>query len=313
MIIKNPDTQTYNVGCYRLMIKDKKRMAVHLNEVHHAYHIYTSYEERFQPMDVAIVIGHHPAFLLGSCCQTPLGIDELKVCAGILGEPLEIVKCETVDLHVPAYSEIVIEGRIPPNIRVEEGPFGEITGLYSPVLKTPLIEVSAITMREDAIFHNLYTPSPDHFIWDGMGRMSRLYKLVKQVVPTVKEVYLPPSGAPFTCVIALKKMRETDPKDAILATFIGDHLVKYCIVIDEDVNIFDEGEVFHAVVTRLNPDEGLFSLKRCSGNPIDPIATQGYTIKGKIPYIVTKVGIDATKPLSGFPEDAKPKGVKVNV
>jgi 2,5-furandicarboxylate decarboxylase 1 len=315
MIIKDPDTGAYNDGCYRHMIKNKNTLGIHLSQTSHAYRIYTKYEQKNEPMDVAIVIGHHPAFLLGSLSFVPYGMNELEVDGGIMGENLEVVKCETVDLVVPAHAEIVIEGRIPPKVRKPEGPFGEYTGVYGPQRLNPEIEVTAITMRKDAIFHDLYPSGAEHLLWGGTPRLSQIYKRIKMVVPGVKEVYMPVSGCcRFICYISMEKIMDTEPREAIMAAFTADPFIKYCVVVDTDVNIFDDTKVLYAISTRLQPDNDVFVIKGCRGSPLDPTGTEGYTRGGRERYVVTKVGIDATKPLSGYPESVSvPGGEKIKL
>jgi 2,5-furandicarboxylate decarboxylase 1 len=315
MIVKDPDTGVYNDGCYRHMIKNKNTLGIHLSETSHAYRIYSKYEKRNEPMDAAIVLGHHPAFLLGSLSFVPYGTNELEVDGGVMGENLEVVKCETVDLVVPAHAEIVIEGRILPKVRKSEGPFGEYTGVYGPQRVNPEVEVTAITMRKDAIFYDLYPSGAEHLLWGGTPRLSQIYKRIKMVVPGVKEVYMPISGCcRFICYISMEKIMDTEPREAIMAAFTADPFIKYCVAVDTDVNIFDDAKVLYAISTRLQPDNDVFVIRGCRGSILDPTGTEGYTREGLVRYVVTKVGIDATKPLSGYPESVSvPGGEKIKL
>ena len=311
MIARDPETGTYNDGCYRHMIQDKTTLGIHLAETSHATRIYSKCEEQNEPMDVAIVLGHHPAFLLGSLSFVPFGTNELEVDGGVMGENLEVVKCETSDLPVPAHAEIVIEGKIQPKERREEGPIGEYSGVYGSQRLSPRIHVTAITMRKDPIFHDLYPGGAEHILWGGTPRLAQIYQRIRMVVPGVRDVYMPISGCSrFICYISMKKNMDTDPREAILAAFTADPFLKYCIVVDPEINIFDDSKVLYAISTRVEPDRDVFLIRGCRGSPIDPTATEGYTKDGPVRYVVTKVGIDATKPLAGYPETINVPGAE---
>jgi 2,5-furandicarboxylate decarboxylase 1 len=302
MIVKDPDTGAYNDGCYRHMIKGKKTLGIHLSQTAHALRVYHKYEERNEPMDVAIVLGHHPAFLLGSLSFVAFGTNELEIDGGVMGENLEVIRCETVDLEVPAYAEIVIEGKIKPKERKKEGPFGEYTGVYGPERMNPEIDVTAITMRKDAMFYDLYPGGAEHLLWGGVPRLSQIYNRIKMVVPGVRDVHMPVSGCcRFICYVSMEKIMDTEPREAIFATFTADPFIKYCVTVDPDINIFDDTKVLYAIATRLQPHEDVFAIGGCRGSPLDPTGTEGFTKEGSVRYVVTKVGLDATKPLAGFP------------
>lgn len=298
MIMKDPETKAYNDGCYRLMLKGKNKLGVHFAEVSHSFTIYKRSEEIGEPLQVAIVIGHHPAFLLGALSFVPLGTDELAVDGGIMGEPLEVVKCETNDLLVPANAEIVIEGEIPVKVREREGPLGEYTGLYGKEMMNPVVNVKAITMREKPIYYDVLPGHTEQVLWGGTPRISFIYKTVKIACPSVKDVFMPPSGrCRFICYISVDKKAEGEPKNAIFGAFTADPYIKYCVAVDPDVNIFDDSSVLKAIALWCKADRDIFIIRRAKGSPLDPTASEG--------YLVTKIGIDATRPLVGAQEMVK--------
>ena len=152
-ITKDPDTGVRNWGRYRLMIHDKKTMGGLFPPAKNiGIHYYTKYEPRGQPMEFAIAIGAEPVTPWVAGTRFPLEVSEADIIGAIRGAPLELVKCETVDLEVPATSEIVIEGFVPPHERKEEGPFGECTGFMASVrAPRPVYHVTAITHRNNPI------------------------------------------------------------------------------------------------------------------------------------------------------------------
>ncbi|CEP66133.1 UbiD decarboxylyase family [Moorella glycerini] len=295
MVVKDPETGIRNIGVYRHMVHERNKLGIHMAETSHVNYIFEKYVQRGKPMPVAITIGHHPAFYLGVLSFVPFGVDEYEVVGGLLGQPLELVKCKTVDLEVPADAEIVLEGYIAPGEERLEGPFGEYTTLYGAPHEYPVITVTAITHRKNPIYLDCVSGHLDHQLLGGTGRLSVIFKTVKMACPTVQDVFMPPSGCcRLTCYVSIKKRHEGEAKNVIAAVFASDPFIKYVVVVDEDVNIFDDSAVLRAIATRLNPVENAFVIRNAKGHPLDPTSSKG--------YVVTKVGIDATKPLAGYPE-----------
>lgn len=295
MILKDPETKKRNIGIYRHMIHGPKELGVHFAETSHSNLIYEKYIKRGEPMEAAITIGMHPAFYLGVLSFVPYGIDEYTIVGGLMEEPLEIVKCETVDLEVPAMAEIVIEGIIDTKKRKEEGPFGEFTTLYGKRSMNPVVDVTAITMRKNPIYLDIFSGNIDQQLLGGTPRLSSIYKAIQVACPTVKDVFMPPSGCcRLTCYISIEKRHEGEAKNAICAAFAADPFIKYAVVVDSDIDIFNDSSIWKAIATRVIVDEDVFHIREAKGHPLDPTAKKG--------FLVSKVGIDATKPLTGYPE-----------
>ncbi|NLG78383.1 MAG: UbiD family decarboxylase [Firmicutes bacterium] len=301
MVVKDPETGIRNVGIYRHMVEGRNKVGIHLAETSHATLIYEKWAQRGKAMPVAITIGHHPAFFLGVLSFLPFGVDEYEVVGALMEEPLELVKCETVDLEVPAYAEIVLEGEIDPTERAREGPIGEYTTLYGAPRDNPVVTINAILMRKNPIFLDVVNGHPDHQLLGGIGRLSFIYKMVRAACPTVKDVFMPPSGCcRLTCYVSIKKRHEGEAQNVAAAVFAADPFVKYVVVVDDDVDIFNDSAVLRAIATRLHADGGAFMVRNAKGHPLDPTARNE--------FLVTKVGIDATKPLKGFPETVRVPG-----
>lgn len=295
MVVKDPETGIRNIGMYRHMLHNKKQLGIHLAETSHSALVYEKYVRQGRPMEVAITVGMHPSFYLGVLSFVPFGVDEYTVVGGLMEEPLTLVKCETVDLEVPAMAEIVIEGKIDPQARQADGPFGEYTSVYGKQLMNPVIDVTAITMRKDPIYLDVLSGHIDQQLLGGIPRLSSIYKAVWTACPTVKDVFMPPSGyCRFICYISIEKRHEGEAKNAACAAFAADPFIKYAVVVDSDVNIFDDASICRAIAGRVHADEDIFLIKNAKGHPLDPTARDG--------FLVSKVGIDATKPLKGYPE-----------
>jgi 2,5-furandicarboxylate decarboxylase 1 len=295
MVIKDPETGTRNIGIYRHMLHSRNQLGIHLAETSHSNLIHEKYVKRNKPIEVAITIGMHPSFYLGALSFVPFGIDEYTIVGGLTGKPLELVKCETVDLEVPSMAEIVIEGIINPQELKLEAPFGEYTMLYGKERLNPVIQVTALTMRKNPIYLDIFSGYLDQQLLGGTPRLSSIYKAVQMACPTVKDVFMSPSGyCRLTCYISIEKRHEGEAKNAVCAVFAADPFIKYAVVVDSDVNIFNDSSIWRAIASRVYLEEDVFVIKNAKGHPLDPTAKKG--------FLVGKVGIDATKPLTGYPE-----------
>lgn len=295
MVLKDPETKKRNIGMYRHMLHGPKQLGVHFAETSHSNLIYERHIKRGKPMEVAITLGMHPAFYLGVLSFVPFGVDEYTIVGGLMEEPLRLVKCETVDLEVPSMAEMVIEGIVDPQKRKEEGPYGEFTTLYGKQLMNPVVDVTAITTRKNPIYLDIFSGHFDQQLLGGTPRLSSIYKAVQVACPTVKDVFMPPSGCcRLTCYISIEKRHEGEAKNAVCAAFAADPFIKYVVVVDSDIDIFSDSSIWRAIATRVNVDEDVFYIKDAKGHPLDPTAKKG--------FLVGKVGIDATKPITGYPE-----------
>jgi 2,5-furandicarboxylate decarboxylase 1 len=260
------------------------------------------YEKMDKPMPVAVVIGHHPVYDLVATYCTSYGVDEYELAGPILGETVERVECETVDLEVPAHAEIVIEGEIPPHVREEEGPFGEFQGYYSGGMgMNPIIKVTAITMRHDAIYRHVEAGKPpsEHQTWAGLPLEAELYKRIKDVggFIDVKDVHIPHYGGLFTAVAKITPHYEGEAKNVLLAMMSTSYLhPKVCIVVDDDVDIYDPADIMWAISTRVNPETDVIIIPRTRMHPLDISATQISPPGTRWQRLAAKIGIDATKP-----------------
>ena len=302
MICKDPDTGIPNVGVYRMEVKRKDQLSFCAAPSHHAGYIARRCAELGKPMEVVISLGHHPAAILGLLGKGSLDLNELEVMGGLLGEPLQLTPAETVDIPVPAFAEIAIEGVVSdPRNMVTDGPFAEFTGYYGLKGSSPayLIQITAITMRKGAIYHDLDPAHQEHNLAVVLAYESSIYDAVKRVVPAVKAVHSPPSG---TCIyhtyVSIRKRVPGEGKLAGLAALGGTPDVKLAVVVDEDIDVFDDKEVLWAMATRLEGDKGVTIIPEVAGANLDP---SGYD-ENRLKYgsMNTKMIIDATKPV-GLP------------
>ena len=299
VIVKDPETGRRNMSINRMMLKGDNRTGIWSNPPAHCGVIRKKYEALGKPMEIAVAIGADPMLYIAS--QVPglnLGDDEIELASAMRGEPIELVKCDTLDLEVPANCEIVLEGIIPPGELETEGQYGEYPGYYSKVEQQPVVNFHHATSRRDPLYLFSYLgtpPTETHMLGQLAGEAGFLVKLRNDVAPTVKEVYYPPDM--MTVIVCLKKTFEEQAKHVIYYLWTN-RVVKTVIVVDEDINPRDAEQVYWAIGTRSDPER-------------DVITGDGYCTTGPSPEKYgsptwKKMGIDATEPLTGYPDVVRP-------
>jgi 2,5-furandicarboxylate decarboxylase 1 len=295
---KDPDTGSYNCSYDRLMMKGSRKLGIYMTPGKHLSQIYEKAEQRNEPMQLAISLGNHPAWCMGALFIGPYDTDERHVMGGLMGSPLDVVQAQTVDLQVPARSEIIIEGEILPFEREEEGPYGEFTGYSAGQVRRPFINVKAITHRQGAIFQDICGgPHRELLLMSTIPMEPSILDFLQKNVPAVQSVRCP---APFTLFVSVKKSRDGQAKQVILTAFVADMQVKHCVVVDEDIDITNNQAVIQAIATRAQADRDLIVIKGVSHDELDPSQSKGSPVSDK-------VGIDATAKPSLEIFAAKPK------
>ncbi|TDA67187.1 MAG: UbiD family decarboxylase [Clostridia bacterium] len=262
-----------NWGMYRCMVHNEKYLGLLTLPGQDIGRQYLKYQAANEPMPVAICIGPDPCSAAASTSSPGAGVSEADIAGAIAQEPIELVKCETVDLEVPAYSEIVIEGHLLPNVRVVEGPFGEYTGYRtSPRDPRPVVKVSAITYRNNPIvpIANMGTPVDECDIlfsitW-GMDVRQAVSKL------PVAAVHIPPEACGHAAVVAVHKIYEGIAEhvaNAIWGSKLG-YLMPFVIVVDDDVDPYNWNEIIHAMFTKLHPQRSLHARHCTPGHGLYP-------------------------------------------
>jgi len=289
MVIAKDDNGFVNVSFHRMMVRDEKTVAIRLVP-RHLYAMWKEKAEHGEELSVRIVVGNPVHLLLAGATSTAYGISELEIASKLsefaFGKPLEAV--ELGGIPVPVESEFVFEAKITPEL-VEEGPFVDITGTYDYVRKQPLVVFEKMYHVDDPIFHALLPGGYEHFMLMGLPKEPQIYASVKRVVPKVHGVRLTEGGVMWLhAVVSITKQHDGDGKNAILAAFAGHPSLKHVVVVDEDVDIYDDRDVEWAVATRFQADRDLVIVPNARGSSLDPSAEKSLTAKW---------GIDATKPL----------------
>lgn len=296
VIAKDPETGIRNVSIHRLQMFSPRHLGI-LMLPRHLRQIYQKAESMNVPLDIAVVIGVDPIPLLASQAQVPLGYDEFAVAAALYGEPLPLVKCETVNLEVPAQAEIVLEGHMLPHVRHMEGPFGEFPKTYTPPYPKPMIELTAMMTRQNPIYHTIVPASNEHFLIGGIPREGGLLETMRKTVSNVRNVRFTPGGTcRFHAIVSIDKKSEEEPKNAILAAINSSQDIKHIVIVDQDINIFNSQDVEWAIATRTQAGRDVIIACDLPGNLLDPSARNA---------ISDKMGIDATAPLGQAERYAK--------
>ncbi len=299
LVLKQRGTDRYNAGIYRHQKQGKHQLGVMINPANHGNYIRAEYEDHSEPTPGYLVVGHHPAVLVAAVAKIPGVGGELQVAGGFLGEGLEMVSAETIDMMVPARAEIIIEGWIPPKKRQFEGPFGEWPRYYYKEGDQPFMEITAITMRRKPIFQSVFNAHSEHHILGAVPRIGSLLRRIRDAVPSVTAVNLPLSAMGRSHVyISLKKRAEGEPKQAAMAAFVTESTIKHAIVVDDDIDVFDEKEVLWALAMRFQADRDLVMIPNTLGSHLNP-TSYGYNRLEK-GTMETKLIFDATKPLPPY-------------
>lgn len=264
-VMKGLDQDFYDITFTKNLVKGAKRMSVSAHAHHHLEAILAEYEAKNMRAPMIVVLGHHPAFFLSSCCLMPYGNNDYLTASSFLQEPLRVTASRTWGdaFLVPADAEIIVEAEILPGVREKQNPYGEIAGYYQPEMLVPVAEVTAITMKKGAIMQSVFPGHKEHFHLGGIPKEGSVYGVIKRNIPGVRAVHLPPSACGrFSCTISMKKEFENEPRKAAMAAFTEMPNLKLATVVDEDIDVYDEREVQWAVVTRTHWDKDVEIIRK---------------------------------------------------
>ena len=286
-IVKDPDLGR-NTCFHRLMLINKNKFVARIVEDRGTD---TALKKAGGELDIAMCIGNSTPVLLAASTSLAKGIDELGM-ANVL-EKTELVKCKTIDVEVPKDCEIVLEGRITKEA-VSEGPFLDLTGIVDRIRQQPVIEVKCITHKKDPIYQTILAGRNEHKILMGMPKEPTIYNEVNKVCKC-NDVYITTGGCSWLhAVVQITKKNIDDGKKAITAAFLGHKSLKHCVIVDDDINIYDCNDVEWAISTRFQADKAAVIIPNQPGSSLDP---SGDLTEGKKAR-TCKMGLDATIPQS---------------
>lgn len=289
LAIKDPESGAYNAAFikafYDFEDPQRLRITIHSPDTERAL---AYYESRDLPMPIVAIMGHHPAFYLGTMGLTSYDTNDYTSIGGFLGEPVRLVPSETWgdDFLVPADAEILIEGFVPPGVRMIADPFGDITRQYQAQTLRPVMNVTAVTRRRDAILQDVFAGHHDHFTAGQIPKEGTLFNtLRKKFGDIITAVHLPYSGCGrLACYVSINKAREGQGKAVALAAIQESWTFQVAVVVDDVIDVFNEPDVVWAMLVNVDPSRDIDMIQNI---PTVFTTAMGYR----------KVLIDATRPL----------------
>jgi 2,5-furandicarboxylate decarboxylase 1 len=287
VIIRDPEYGN-NLAIYRMMLVSKNEVTIRFTPGHDGYDFIKNAEKRGQKkFAVAVCIGLPPAVYVASQFEPRAGVYELEIAGGLVGQPVDVVRCRTIDLEVPALAEIVLEGELTiPAKTGDEGPFGEFCGYTTAqVPNERIMTIKAVTQRKNPVYHNIWLGKPphEHLYVDALTYAVAAYQELKPAYPALKKAYAPPWGVSIVLILQLeKRLMRPGIVNNILASslYTRSGKWKHVIVVDEDINIEDPNEVLWALTTRFQPATDMFVIPRSITSSLEPSATvDGLTSK----------------------------------
>ena len=286
----DPDTGIDNTAIQRCWVKGPRRTSYYPYPESHNDRNVRKFWARGEACPIAFWIGHHPAVSIAAQAKLAYPQSHWGAVGGMTGEPLRLVPSIThgEKIMVPADAEIVIEGFVPPGVIEADGPFGEYTGYMGPQTTSPVCEITAITRRADALYHDYASGLRDMLVPDNMAMEGLLFELVRAVAPSLLNVHVPVSGRRFHAYLQFGNPAPGEAREAIAAA-LAYRRVKAAFAVDSDVDIFSDSEMLWAIATRVQWHRDTLLRGGMSGSTLDPSWPAGADS-------ISKMGIDATVP-----------------
>jgi 2,5-furandicarboxylate decarboxylase 1 len=287
MVMPGRDGEYEDVSFIKGFYKnDPRRMVISIHTPH-LERVLAEYERRDEPAPIVMILGHHPAFYLGALALAPYANRDYATIGSFMREPLRLVPSETWGerVMVPADAEILIEAEIAPGERGIADPFGEVTRLYQAQCLRPVGHVKAITHRRGAVMQDIFSGHQGHWNLGSLPKEGSLYNALQRKFGNIKAVALPHSGcARLACYISIHKTRPGQPKQVALAALNESWTFQLAVVVDEDIDVFNEPDVLWAMHTYVNPARDIDIVKNV-GESVFTTCWQR-----------SKVIVDATRP-----------------
>ena len=284
---RDPVSGIQNASIHRMMVLDDKRLVIRIVP-RNLFTYFQNAQKEGKDLEIAIAIGMDPAILLASTTSIPIDYNEMDVANAFKDSELTLIKCG--DLEVPQ-ADIILEGKISVTETVREGPFVDLTDTYDIIRDQPVINLEKMHIKKDnPCYHAIIPAGFEHKLLQGLPQEPRIFKSVKNAVPTVENVVLTEGGCCWLhAAVSINKQTEGDGKNAIMAALSAHPSLKHCVVVDTDVNVFDAEDVEYAIATRVKGDRDIMIVPNVRGSSLDPVAESDGT--------TTKIGVDATKSL----------------
>jgi len=288
---RDPETGIRGVGIHRVQVKGPHTVGIFLNTPPLGTFLEKA-EKRNEPLEIAIILGLDPVCFFSSVIWAPEGIDKFDIAGGLSGGSISLVPCESVDLEVPAGAEFVLEGKVLPHQREPEGPFGESTGYYF-TFNNPVAEIQTIMHRNDPVYHTLMPMAGEEEVLIDFSWQMENKNLLLNAISGLKDIALINMG--LVTIAQIDKQSQEDGIKIIEQLFECGIPNKIIIIVDQDVDINREKDIWWALTTRFQPHKDVIIKENMPGLGIDPSTQQEDS--AVLVTRTSKIGIDATKPL----------------
>jgi 4-hydroxy-3-polyprenylbenzoate decarboxylase/2,5-furandicarboxylate decarboxylase 1 len=292
----DPETGVPDIGHYRFLVLGKDTFSFSAQPFHRFGKNLAKCKKLGIVPKAALVIGVDPILAYTCQVQVPDSTNDWNVAGGLRGAPVELTRCTTSDIEVPATSEVVIEFEVDLNNMVLEGPLGEYTGYYTRPSQKPVAHVTAITHRKQPIFQGLLTGKPvtENHILKQVPFEASFFRTLKRQFPTIKHVSVRASaGVSFYVVISMEPRFAGEARQVILAAMASNIRPKWTIIVDPDIDVHSSTDVEWAMAFRVQPQRDVIVIENVPAGPSDPSVdlTRDRTMR-----ISSSIGIDATRP-----------------
>lgn len=297
VVSRDPETGVPDIGHYRFQTMGRDTMSFLAQPFHRfGKHIVKARKLGMKRYPAAVIFGVDPILAYTCTIQVPDGTNDFAVAGGLRGAPVELARCKTIDVDVPAHAEITVEFEVDLEKDVFEGPLGEYTGYYTPGSMKPLAIVTAITHRRDAICQALLTgvPPTENHILKQLPFEASFFQAMKPQFPTLERVAIPPSGGvSFYVVMSMRPRYAGEARHAILAAMSSNIRPKLVIVVDPDIDVQNSAQVEWALSFRMQPQRDAIVVDGLPAGPLDPSVSDEVPLDART---ASAIGLDATRP-----------------
>jgi len=286
---RDPETRCGNLSFARIQIKGPRHCGISLHSRQHLWDYFRRAEALNRDLPVGVIIGGHPALMIAAAAKMGMDQDEYDLAGALLGEPIKLCPAKTVDIDIPANAEIVLEGYLKAHVREPEGPFAEYTGYSTDRSTQNVLEVTAVTMRQNPLYVDLIPGnSREHLTLGRISKEAWVSKRMKEALPYFVDFHYPASGTHYHCFVRIHKTAEGQARQAGMLLISLDPYVKWVMVVDNDIDPWNEQAAYWAMATQVQADRDLTIVSGVTCNPLDPSSDGG---------VGAKMIVDATRPL----------------
>lgn len=280
VIARDPETGRCNFSFHRMQLKDRNRVGISLHSRGDLWRYFNSAAGRGEDLDIAVVIGAHPAYYITGASKIPPAQDDYSWAAAYMDAHAQVTMGKTVDIPVPAFAEYVLEGKILADASEDEGPFGEYTGYSTSRSTRNVFQVTAVSHRREPIYQDLVPGFAwEHLLLSQFTKEIILLHKLQREIPGIKALNMPKNGCHFHAYLSMRPQAKGQARQAAMLLFGLDLYLKLVVVVDDDIDVYDEEEVLWAVATHVQAEQDVFVVPRVLCNRLDPSSVDGMSDK----------------------------------